>query len=118
MSDDQSVAIAAMAGIGELLSCIGPTCGDTVDWSAAEKVYGTPFPADYRAFVAAFGRGSIEEIVGIHIPAVNSNEQGIAVSRLSEAALADEWVCTVFGSYKIFVTGDRFNSPMVSLGWR
>ncbi|MFJ7280587.1 hypothetical protein [Kitasatospora sp. NPDC098663] len=90
MSDDQSAASAAMAGIGELLSCIGPTCGDTVDWNAAEKVYRTSFPVDYRAFVAAFGSGSIEEMVGILIPAVSSDEQqGNTVSRLSEVALAD-----------------------------
>ncbi|WP_308130283.1 hypothetical protein [Kitasatospora aureofaciens] len=90
MSDDQSAAIAAMASIGEVLSCIGPTCGDAVDWSAAERVYGTSFPADYRAFVTAFGSGSIEEMVGVHIPAVTSNEpQVVTVSRLSEAALAD-----------------------------
>lgn len=55
------VTIAAVASIGEVLSRIGPTYGDTVDWSAAERVYGTSFPADYRAYVAAFGSGSIEE---------------------------------------------------------
>lgn len=82
-----------MAGIGELLSCIGPTCGDTVDWSAVEQVYGSSFPADYRAFVAKFGSGSIEQMVGIQIPAVTSDEQhGNTVSRLSEEALADEAV--------------------------
>ncbi|MFI5541901.1 hypothetical protein ACIA5H_36605, partial [Nocardia sp. NPDC051900] len=42
VSEDQP----AMAGLGEVLSCIGPTCGDTVNWSAAEKIYETAFPAD------------------------------------------------------------------------
>ncbi|MER6399627.1 hypothetical protein ABT263_26810 [Kitasatospora sp. NPDC001603] len=106
MNDDQSAAIAAMASIGEVLSCIGPTCGDTVDWSAAERVYGTSFPADYRAFVAAFGSGSIEAMVGVHIPAVTSNElQVITVSRLSEAALADyaanQWAPADRGQYRL-----------------
>lgn len=90
MSDDRP---AAMAGLGEVLSCIGPTCGDTVDWSAAERVHGTSFPADYRAFAAAFGSGSIEQVVGICIPAVSSDERkGNTVSRLSKAALADRSV--------------------------
>ncbi|MGC0319203.1 SMI1/KNR4 family protein [Kitasatospora acidiphila] len=90
MSDDQP---AAMAGIRELLSCIGPTCGDTIDWSAVVKVYGTSFPADYRAFIAAFGGGTIEQMVGICIPAVTSDELSWnTVSRLSEEALADEMV--------------------------
>ncbi|WP_053646676.1 SMI1/KNR4 family protein [Streptomyces sp. XY431] len=89
MSDDQSAAIAAMASLGEVLSCVGPTCGDIVDWIAAEKVHGTPFPADYRAFVAAFGNGSIEEMVGVDIPATSDELRFGTLSRLSEAALAD-----------------------------
>ncbi|MEV6562848.1 hypothetical protein AB0M22_44520 [Nocardia sp. NPDC051756] len=55
---------APMAGLAEVLSCMGPTCGDTVDWSACA----ISFPADYRAFVAAFGAGSIEDIIGILVP--------------------------------------------------
>ncbi|MFE3875766.1 hypothetical protein ACFXPX_15385 [Kitasatospora sp. NPDC059146] len=82
-----------MVGIEEVLSCIGPTRGDTIDWSAAERVYATSFPPDYRAFIAAFGRGSIEQTVGVNLPAVSSTELQVdTVSKLSEAALADESV--------------------------
>ncbi|MCG6499992.1 SMI1/KNR4 family protein [Kitasatospora sp. A2-31] len=82
-----------MSAIRELLSCIGPTCGDSVDWGAAEKLYGKPFPGDYQAFAAAFGGGSIEQVVGIRMPAVTPDElHGNTVSRISEAALADEAV--------------------------
>ncbi|MFD9591982.1 hypothetical protein ACFWA9_04385 [Kitasatospora sp. NPDC059973] len=96
MSDDQLAATGAMASLGDALSCIGPTCGDAIDWSAAKRMYDTSFPSDYRAFVAAFGSGSIEQMIYIFVPAVTSAEsQANTVSRLSEAALADvsvnEW---------------------------
>ncbi|MEK2490895.1 SMI1/KNR4 family protein [Kitasatospora purpeofusca] len=105
MSDEQSAAIAAAASLGEVLSCVGPTCGDTVDWSAAEKVHGTSFPADYRAFVAAFGDGSIEEMLGVHIPATSDEPQFGALSRLSDEALADfavnQWAPADRGRYRL-----------------
>ncbi|CAN3983846.1 SMI1/KNR4 family protein [Kitasatospora purpeofusca] len=105
MSDEQSAAIAAMASLGEVLSCVGPTCGDTVDWSAAEKVHGTSFPADYRAFVAAFGDGSIEEMLGVHIPATSDEPQFGELSRLSDEALADfavnRWAPADRGQYRL-----------------
>ncbi|WP_433728004.1 hypothetical protein ACQP0C_37770 [Nocardia sp. CA-129566] len=102
MSEDQP----AMAGLGEVLSCIGPTCGDTVNWSAAEKIYETAFPADYRSFVAAFGSGTIEEMVVVFTPVVSSEEvRMVKVSRLSEAALADEgvneWAPADRGRYRL-----------------
>ncbi len=95
-----------MAGLGEVLSCIGPTCGEIVDWSAAEKIYETAFPADYRAFVAAFGSGTIEEMVVVFTPVVSSEElRMVKVSRLSEAALADqggnEWARADRGRYRL-----------------
>ncbi|MFF3226700.1 hypothetical protein ACFYV7_28160 [Nocardia suismassiliense] len=97
---------AAMAGLAEVLSCIGPTCGDIVDWGAAERVYRVSFPADYRAFVAAFGSGMISEIVVVHTPAVSSAESlMLKVSRLSERALADEgvnqWAPADRGRYRL-----------------
>lgn len=64
MSTDQS----ALAGLAAVLSCIGPTCGDTIDWSSCA----ISFPADYRAFVSAFGNGSIEGVIDILVPAVTS----------------------------------------------
>ncbi|MFD8696409.1 SMI1/KNR4 family protein [Kitasatospora purpeofusca] len=105
MSDEQSAAIAAMASLGEVLSCVGPTCGDTVDWIAAEKVHGTSFPSDYRAFVAAFGNGSIEEMVGVHLPATSDELQFGTLSRLSDEALADfavnQWAPADRGRYRL-----------------
>ncbi|MGW3039696.1 hypothetical protein ACWC9T_06495 [Kitasatospora sp. NPDC001159] len=76
---------SAVTELLQVLSCIGPTCGDTVDWSAAERVQGHFFPADYRALAAAFGSGSIEQLVGTRIPAVSSGElPGNTVSGISE----------------------------------
>ncbi|MEV0028639.1 hypothetical protein [Nocardia sp. NPDC050793] len=97
---------AAMAGLGEVLSCIGPTCGDTIDWIAVERIYGTSLPTDYRAFVAAFGSGMIEQMVAIFIPVVSAAEpRMLKVSRLSEAALtADEvnqWALADRGRYRL-----------------
>ncbi|MEU2038889.1 hypothetical protein [Nocardia niwae] len=72
----------AMAGLAGVLSCIGPTCGDTVDWNACA----TSFPADYRAFVTAFGDGSIEGIIGISAPSVTSDRPHTpTLARMSEA---------------------------------
>ncbi|WP_328399898.1 hypothetical protein [Nocardia sp. NBC_00403] len=103
VSPDQPAAIAALA---EVLSCIGPTCGDDIDWSAAQAVYGTSLPTDYRAFVAAFGRGGIEGMIYIHTPAVSSTEpQMFTLSGLSEAALTNaevnQWAPPDQGRYRL-----------------
>lgn len=97
---------AAMASLTRVLSCIGPTCGDSIDWGAAERMYGTSFPADYRAFVATFGSGTIESMVVVSTPAVSSAEsQMLKVSRLSETALADNgvnrWAPADRGRYRL-----------------
>ncbi|MEV7774569.1 hypothetical protein [Kitasatospora sp. NPDC086791] len=68
----------------------GPTRGEDVDWTVASEAYGVSFPADYRAFVAAFGSGSIEDSLSFVTPAVHGEPlRGDWVSRISEAALAD-----------------------------
>ncbi|WP_328410868.1 hypothetical protein [Nocardia sp. NBC_00403] len=97
---------AAVASLTRMLSCIGPTCGDSIDWGSAERIYGTSFPADYRAFVAAFGSGTIEEMVMVFTPAVSSAESHtLEVSRLSESALADDvvnhWALADQGRYRL-----------------
>ncbi|NKY85330.1 hypothetical protein [Nocardia veterana] len=90
MSEDQP---ATSADLTRVLSCFGPTCGDFIDWGAAEQVYGTSFPADYRAFIAAFGGGGIEDVVGVLTPAVSPAESQLSkVSRLSGSALGDDVV--------------------------
>ncbi|MFD5466120.1 SMI1/KNR4 family protein [Kitasatospora sp. NPDC127059] len=75
MHENQSEHHEVVAALQELLSHLGPTRGETVEWGAAERIYGVAFPADYRAFVAAFGGGSIDEAVGIDVPAVTPDEQ-------------------------------------------
>lgn len=88
MTQDQHTALA---GLGELLSVIGPTAGDAVDWTAAERIYGTAFPADYRAFTAAFGDGTIEEVISVHTPVTSPDAPpAFKVARLSEAAVAEQ----------------------------
>ncbi|MGK4586128.1 hypothetical protein [Kitasatospora sp. HPMI-4] len=82
-----------MDDIRKFLTCIGPTYGDSLDWNAVKAVYGRSFPADYQAFVTAFGSGSIEEVVGIRIPASTHEElYENKVSPLSTEALADDTV--------------------------
>ncbi|MFE4459484.1 hypothetical protein ACFROC_19190 [Nocardia tengchongensis] len=103
MSEDQP---ATLANLTRMLSCIGPTCGDSIDWGAAEHVYGTSFPSDYRAFISAYGSGGIEDVVGVFIPAVSSAESQISkVSRLSESALAakevNNWAPADQGRYRL-----------------
>lgn len=107
MSDEQSRVPAVVTDLAKELTVIGPTRGDVIDWNAAEAVYGRPFPADYRAFVALFGHGSIEEMVGIRIPAVTSEESyQNKVSPLAPDALADatvnNWAAPVkAGEYRL-----------------
>ncbi|UGT44323.1 hypothetical protein LTV02_13400 [Nocardia yamanashiensis] len=77
---------AALAGLEDVLTCTGPTCGDTIDWSSCA----ISFPADYRAFVTAFGDGSIEDIISILVPDVASAQPHAAtLARMSDAAA--EW---------------------------
>ncbi|MFF0415653.1 SMI1/KNR4 family protein [Kitasatospora sp. NPDC004745] len=42
--------------------------GDPVDWDAAARRWGTRFPADYRAFVSAYGGGSINCSLHVGLP--------------------------------------------------
>ncbi|MFE6867125.1 hypothetical protein ACFVFS_11235 [Kitasatospora sp. NPDC057692] len=90
MNDENGQIPAGLADLTKVLRSIGPTHGDVVNWKAAEEVYGCPFPADYRSFVALFGHGSIEGVVAVRLPSVTPGEpQWNRVSRLEDHALAD-----------------------------
>ncbi|UKZ02981.1 hypothetical protein BOQ63_002300 (plasmid) [Streptomyces viridifaciens] len=85
-----------MFELTELLSCFGPTRGDSVDWDAVEAVYGRRLPSDYQRFVAAFGSGSIEQALYVQAPATTTAElAGNVVSTLPAGMLAsggaDSW---------------------------
>ncbi|NEA42026.1 hypothetical protein [Streptomyces sp. SID11385] len=44
--------------------------GDVLDWESAARELGVrSLPADYREFVTAYGGGSIEDNIGINVPA-------------------------------------------------
>jgi hypothetical protein len=43
--------------------------GDAIDWSALES-QGGYFPSDYKEFVAVYGGGDIDDILGINTPPV------------------------------------------------
>jgi hypothetical protein len=47
--------------------------GNEVDWAAAEAAYGCRFPADYRAFAAVYGEGSIDESISVMMPSGSGN---------------------------------------------
>ncbi|MER6066866.1 SMI1/KNR4 family protein [Streptomyces sp. NPDC001792] len=41
---------------------------ERIDWSAVEEIWGTRFPADYVAFMEAYGAGQLSGEVGIVLP--------------------------------------------------
>lgn len=41
---------------------------ERIDWSAVEEIWGTPFPADYVAFMEMYGAGQLSAEVGILLP--------------------------------------------------
>ncbi|GAA0485229.1 SMI1/KNR4 family protein [Streptomyces stramineus] len=42
--------------------------GERVDWEAAERLWGTGFPADYVAFMAEYGEGTVQDFLHILQP--------------------------------------------------
>ncbi|MFD0258467.1 SMI1/KNR4 family protein [Kitasatospora indigofera] len=56
--------------VGRLAGILPPHsgAGDPVDWDEAARRWGTPFPADYRDFVSAYGGGSINRSLSIGLP--------------------------------------------------
>ncbi|MBB4985744.1 MULTISPECIES: SMI1/KNR4 family protein [Streptomyces] len=63
--------------IGDLLALMPPHAGAgaDVDWDAAERAWGTSFPADYKAFVTHYGIGSIDAFLGVFEPSVDDSGQ-------------------------------------------
>ncbi|MGP4083507.1 SMI1/KNR4 family protein [Streptomyces sp. KR55] len=47
--------------------------GTVVDWQLAERAYGVRFPADYQAFMARYGGGTIENYLTVLEPAVSAD---------------------------------------------
>ncbi|MBO1336274.1 SMI1/KNR4 family protein [Streptomyces sp. VRA16 Mangrove soil] len=75
--------------MSELLRIMPPHegAGAAFDWAAIERRTGLRFPADYRAFVTAYGDGSIDAILGIMVP-----DEGDCAGMTEETELArDEW---------------------------
>ncbi|MFF9912731.1 SMI1/KNR4 family protein [Streptomyces sp. NPDC013457] len=56
--------------IDVLLSLMPPHvgAGSVIDWDATEKVWGSPFPTDYKEFVKHYGAGSIENFLAVLQP--------------------------------------------------
>ncbi|MEU1126170.1 SMI1/KNR4 family protein [Streptomyces sp. NPDC005899] len=41
---------------------------EQVDWAVAEARWGARFPADYKAFMRAYGEGSVDDAIVVHRP--------------------------------------------------
>ncbi|MEU5412701.1 MULTISPECIES: SMI1/KNR4 family protein [Streptomyces] len=41
---------------------------EQVDWAVAEARWGACFPADYKAFMSAYGEGSVDDVIVVHRP--------------------------------------------------
>ncbi|MCD2469545.1 SMI1/KNR4 family protein [Streptomyces sp. MBT42] len=81
--------------LSEMLSVLGDTAGDDIDWAEASRVYGTSFPSDFREFMDRYGCGSIEDQLSVLAPRADESEPN-AVSRFSrdsldEADLYEGW---------------------------
>ena len=60
---------------------------EQVDWAAAEARWGAGFPSDYKAFMAAYGEGSVDDAIVVHRPLPLSACDG---GRARADAMADE----------------------------
>ncbi|MET7492662.1 SMI1/KNR4 family protein [Streptomyces sp900116325] len=47
--------------------------GAAIDWAAAEHAYGVIFPSDYRAFMARYGVGTIENYLTVLAPGMSGD---------------------------------------------
>src|SRR6266508_4692572 len=60
-----------MVALDELMRRIpppSPTRGGTVDWNAVQTEVGTTLPEDYKAFIDAYGLGTIDDFLWIYDP--------------------------------------------------
>lgn len=65
--------------------------GDEIVWKAAATDLGVvSFPADYRAFVAAFGAGSFEDSLFVSVPRPGESAAPLTVGRLPDEVLRSD----------------------------
>ncbi|MFI7869793.1 SMI1/KNR4 family protein [Streptomyces salinarius] len=51
--------------------------GDIVDWAAVEASWGTPFPHDFKMFMADYGEGTIEDYLSVLLAEPRGGFDGI-----------------------------------------
>lgn len=56
--------------IAEIVGLMPPHdgAGDVADWTSVERAWGLSFPNDFKAFVAAYGDGSVENYLAVLVP--------------------------------------------------
>ncbi|MFG2622550.1 hypothetical protein ACGFXC_33545 [Streptomyces sp. NPDC048507] len=77
-----------MPEIRSLLSPIGETVGETVDWESVSRAYGTAFPSDFREFIEQVGGGSIEDQLVVLAPCPDEHPQN-SVSRFNRPVIVE-----------------------------
>ncbi len=83
---------ASIEALGPLL----PTTygiDEQVDWAVAEARWGAPFPADYKAFMRAYGEGSVDGAIVVHRPLPTDAEGGRTPDAMAEGtgAVQEAW---------------------------
>ncbi|MFF4148058.1 SMI1/KNR4 family protein [Streptomyces sp. NPDC001698] len=70
-----AVTVGESSQVAALAKVLPTTHGvdERIDWSAVEEIWGTRFPADYVAFMEAYGAGSVSRDVGILLPVPRSD---------------------------------------------
>ncbi|MBL1093365.1 SMI1/KNR4 family protein [Streptomyces sp. NPDC001739] len=61
---------------------------ERIDWREVEEIWGTRFPADYVAFMEAYGAGSVSREVGILLPVPRSDSYSDGTGLRQETANA------------------------------
>lgn len=77
-----------MPEVRRLLTPIGETVGEAIDWDSIQSAYGTAFPGDFREFIDRIGSGSIEDQLVVLAPRLNESQPD-AVSRFSRDAIIE-----------------------------
>ncbi|MER5779841.1 hypothetical protein ABT144_37200 [Streptomyces sp. NPDC002039] len=77
-----------MPDIRRLLSPLGETLGEDIDWDEMRGAYGTAFPGDFREFIDQFGGGSIEDQLVVLSPRLDESQPN-AVSRFNRPVIVE-----------------------------
>lgn len=56
------------------LARVTPRAGEALPWAACGRAVGIRLPADYRAFVDAFGGGEVYERLGVSVPRTSHDD--------------------------------------------